>query len=349
MGSSRLIEFDLSRGVPQTPEALLRESGRPFVVRVQGKDPHRTRALSTLLHGNEPSGVRALHALLREGMTPATNLLAFVGSVGAATAPPGFAHRALPGRPDLNRCFVPPFEEGERALAGEVLDVLRSARPEALIDIHNTTGHTPPYGVGTIVGDHQLHLVSLFAGAYVHSDLRLGTLVEATENDFPSVVVECGLAGSAAADDLARAGLARYLSAGTLAPDPVAAGKVRVTGTPIRVSVRTGERLAFGDAPEPGADLTVRSGIDTRNFTPMRAGEIIGWLGGGGAWPLWAVGAEGRDLSRELFTARGNVLETRRDIIPIMMTTDPEIAISDCLFYVVSDCSSGGEGTRGAA
>jgi len=109
-----------------------------------------------------------------------------------------------------------------------------------------------------------------------------------------------------------------------------------VVGKPSRVNIRTGARLAFGNAPVPGADITVRSGIDGQNFKLMPAGSIVGWLSGGGGWPLWAVGAEGQDVSRDLFDARGEVLATRRDIIPIMMTTDPGIAISDCLFYVVS-------------
>jgi hypothetical protein len=182
----------------------------------------------------------------------------------------------------------------------------------------------------------QLHLVSLFARAYVHSDLRLGTLVEATEREFPSIVVECGRAGDPASDALARAGLERYLGAENLEPQGEPLSDIAVVGKPIRVNIRTGARLAFGDAPVAGADFTVRRGIDGQNFKPMPAGSVVGWLGGGGAWPLWAVGVEGQDVSRDLFDARGDVLETRRDIIPIMMTTDPEIALSDCLFYVVS-------------
>lgn len=330
----RVLEIAGREAVPDTPEALLRRAGGPCVLRVPGRDGGRTRAVSTLLHGNEPSGLRALHALLHEGFVPAVDLLAFLGSVEAALAPPPFSRRALPGHADLNRCFAPPYEEGERALAGEVLACLREAAPEALVDVHNTTGHTPPYGVGTIVGDEQLHLVSLFAGAYVHSDLRLGTLVEATEREFPSVVIECGMAGDPASDALARAGLERFLGAAGLSPRREAVSRVQVVGRPVRVNVRTGARLAFGEGPVPGADLTVLSDIDGRNFKPMPPGSLIGWVGGG-AWPLWAVGAEGRDVSRDLFNARGSSLETRREIIPIMMTTDPEIARSDCLFYVV--------------
>ncbi|MDP3936939.1 MAG: succinylglutamate desuccinylase/aspartoacylase family protein [Deltaproteobacteria bacterium] len=334
MSRLRAIEIDDRDRIPHTPEDFLRWLGGPAILRVPGRDGARTRAVSTLLHGNEPSGLRALHRMLREGFVPAVDLVAFIGSVEAALSPPVFSRRALPDHPDLNRCFAPPFEQAERALAGQVLDQLRGAAPEALVDVHNTTGHTPPYGVGTIVADPQLHLVSLFASAYVHSDLRLGTLVEATEHEFPSVVIECGMAGEAASDALAKAGLERYLGAGDLEPIREAVSGITVVGRPIRVNIRTGARMAFGDAPVPGADITIRSDIDGENFKPMPRGAVVGWLSGG-AWPLWAVGVEGQDVSRDLFAARGEILETRRDIIPIMMTTDPEIALSDCLFYVV--------------
>jgi len=216
VGRLRVLEIQDRRDVPPSPEALLNRAGGPCLLRVRGRDRKRVRALSTLLHGNEPSGLRALHALLREGFVPAVDLIVFLGAVEAALTPPLFSFRALPDRPDLNRCFVPPFEQGERALAGEVLEHLHGAAPEALVDVHNTTGHTPPYGVGTIVADAQLHLVSFFARAYVHSDLRLGTLVEATEHAFPSIVIECGMAGDAASDALARAGLERFLGAESL-------------------------------------------------------------------------------------------------------------------------------------
>ena len=85
----------------------------------------------------------------------------------------------------------------------------------------------------------------------------------------------------------------------------------------------------------PGADLTLVSDIDRHNFTPVMPGAPVGWVAPGAPWPLEARGADGEDLSRDLFVARGGRLETRRGIIPIMMTTDATVALSDCLFYVV--------------
>ena len=75
--------------------------------------------------------------------------------------------------------------------------------------------------------------------------------------------------------------------------------------------------------------------IDRHNFERLSPGTPIGWLGRADGWPLDARDAEGREVSRLLFAARGGVLETRRSLVPIMMTTDSAIARSDCLFYAV--------------
>lgn len=41
------------------------------------------------------------------------------------------------------------------------------------------------------------------------------------------------------------------------------------------------------------------------------------------------------DPVEELFRARHGCLEVARPLQPLMVTIDPEIAMSDCLFYVV--------------
>ena len=102
---------------PRGLDAFLQELGGPAWIRVPGRDASRTRVVSTLLHGNEPSGVRAIHAWLRSGARPAVDTAFFVGPVEAARVPPGFAHRTRFGHRDLNRCFLPPFPGSEGELA----------------------------------------------------------------------------------------------------------------------------------------------------------------------------------------------------------------------------------------
>ncbi len=333
-GEIPLLDAPRPERVPTAVEDFLRLLGRPTVIHVPGRDRTRCRVVATLLHGNEPSGIRAVHAWLRSGSEPAVDVRVFVAAIDAALAPPGFAHRALPGHRDLNRCFFPPYEGREGRIAAGALARVREVRPEALIDLHNTTGHSPAYGVASRVGAPERALAALFADRLVHNSLRLCALVEATCLEFPSVTIECGRAGDADADAAAREGLERFLQA-----DRVGVGdetSLQILVDPVRVAVRAGATLVFGDNPDPSVDLTVARDPDRHNFESLPPGTPIGWTGGSdGGWPLEAHGADGEEVSRRLFSVGDGVIRTRRDLIPIMMTVDPAIACSDCLFYAV--------------
>lgn len=323
-------------GVPSTVESFLETLGGPTVLHQPGRDRSRTRGLSVLLHGNEPSSIRALHAWLRSGEVPAVDLVCFVGAVAAALVPPGFAQRVRPGGRDLNRCFRPPWDGEDGATAAEALQLLRQAGCDAMIDLHNNTGHNPAYGVGTRADAARLNLTALFADRFVVYDLALGALVEATADDFPSVAIECGRAGDPAADDVARDGLAQYLRADRFETRRVTAAHLEVFGSPVRVTVRSGLRLAFGEQPVAGVHLTLFADVDRHNFQTLLPGVPVGFLAPEAPWPFDARGADGLDISHDVFEVVDGFVRTRRGVVPIMMTTDPSIAIGDCLFYLVT-------------
>lgn len=335
--AERVAVLDAPRAdaLGETPEAFLAALGGPALLRVAGRDRSRTRGVATLLHGNEPSGLRALHAWLRSGAVPAVDLLCFVGAVDAALRPPGFAHRMLPGRADLNRCFAPPFAGPEGEVAREALQLLRELRCEALVDLHNNTGHNPAYAVATHAGPAVVSLTALFGERLIVSDLRLGTLTEATSEDFPSVTIECGRAGDPAADRAALAGLRRYAALESLEASAGKRPSLTVLEHPVRVCVRPEVRLAFGDAPVAGADLTLTGDIDRHNFELLLPGVPVGWVRAEADWPLEARSANDGEVSHDWFALRDGRLETRRPAVPIMMTVDVAVAKSDCLFYLV--------------
>jgi hypothetical protein len=322
--------------IPDSEIDFLRALGGPTLITVPGADPSRTRVVTTLLHGNEPSGLRATHRWLRSGRGSVPNAAFFIACVDTALSEPHFSHRHLPERRDFNRCFNPPWDEPEGELAKEVLSEILALEPESLVDLHNNTGHNPAYGVAVRIGETELDLVALFADRVVHAPLALGTLVEATIEHFPSVTIECGRSGDPSADDIASEGLASYLGRGEVGPRD-AAHSMAILSEPIRVCIASDVSLAFGDTGSREAQLTVSSDIDRHNFELLPSGSPIGWVHPGGEWPLDARRPDGSECSREMFRLRGSVLETCRDFIPIMMTTKPEIAKSDCLFYAVRE------------
>jgi hypothetical protein len=258
----------------------------------------------------------------------------FIGAVAAARASRPFTHRMLPGQRDLNRCFRAPFDGECGAVAREVLGYLEGARLEAVVDLHNNTGHNPAYAITTHATAAHFALASVFVTRVIHSALRLGSLMEAFAPDLPVVTVECGRAGSAAADAFARDRLAHFVELPAL---PTTAPSMHVLVDPVRVTLRRGSRVAFGQEPRSGFALTLRDDIDRHNFRRLEAGTHIGWLAGEAQLPLEARGSDGRDTAPALFEARGDALVTARPLLPVMMTTDPEVAEADCLFYVVRD------------
>ncbi len=222
-----------------------------------------------------------------------------------------------------------------------------------MVDLHNNTGHNPAYGVAFQVGHAEQSLVSLFAERIVHTPIELGTIVEATIPHFPSVTIECGRAGDPAADEVAWSGLRSFLDWGQIDfKRPIV--PLQLLESPVRVCVRPGTELAFGDAASAGASLTVSSSIDRHNFERMRPGSLIGWVSEGTGWPIEAIGVNGSECSRQFFELDSGILRTRREFIPIMMTTNRVIAESDCLFYAVQpgiamglSAHAGGDSRRG--
>lgn len=321
--------------IPATAEEFLDQLGQPSWIRIPGQDHKRQRLVATLLHGNEPSGLRAMHAWLHAGHKPHVDTVFYIGSVPAATRNAYFRHRSLVGERDANRCYGSPQNDTQGQIAAEFTALFQAERFEALIDIHNNTGHNPAYGIGYGVDSARLNLTGLFADWYMHSNLTMHTLVEMTEQRCPSISVECGRAGDPAADAAALAGLDRFLRIDDLQLGSPAPAHIKVLHHPHRVALSHDLPLAFGDKPQLGAQLTLRHDIDQHNFALLPAGTELGWVTGNSTPPLQCIGASGTDKASAWFVVRNGVLLTKTEMIPIMMTTDAHVAKTDCLFYAM--------------
>ncbi|MCG8421549.1 MAG: succinylglutamate desuccinylase [Proteobacteria bacterium] len=319
-----------------TAEQFLIELGGPTEILVTGRDRSRWRVLIVLMHGNEPSGPIAAWRWLRSGARPAVDISIFVLAVDAATEPPGFAHRMLPGKRDLNRCFVPPFDDDNGKLAREVLRRIRRRPCEALIDIHNNTGLNPAYGIINRPGLDRLKLVELFTNSCcILSDLNIGALTEVIVDDISSVAIECGHSRDPAAHDVALAGIERFVNTQDLELDTELNRDISLFDHPIRVRLRNGLTVRFSDQPDPTYDLTLRADIDNHNFHTLDPGTVLGWIQPGCAWPLVALGADQKDVSHLHFAISDDKLIFTTDRVPVMMTTDPIVARQDCLCYLM--------------
>lgn len=319
-------------------ESFLRALGGPAAVLFSGKNTQRTRALVTLLHGNEPSGVIALRRCIQQQFTPAVNLLCIVASVHAALAPPTFSHRMLPRARDLNRCFRPPFDDEQGRLAEEILEILQLHRPEAIIDMHNTSGSGPAFGVCAHLDRQHDALASLFSHRLLVSQLRLGALMEISDAQVPTVTIEVGGRLDDAAHELAYEGLLRYAKADrVLANAQETDWGLEILVNPQRLELADGVTLAYGEAPVPGYDVTLRADIEHYNFGTVEASTPLGWVHAEPRRLFRAVDAEGRCAVSALVRCEGGQLYPAGALKLFMITTNAAIAQSDCLFYAVAD------------
>ncbi|WOJ94588.1 M14 family metallopeptidase [Congregibacter variabilis] len=319
------------------PDALLDNLGGPVCILFSGRDTTRTRALVTLLHGNEPSGLFALHRWLLSAQQPAVNLLVIVASVHAALESPRFSHRMLPRARDLNRCFKPPFDDEQGRLAEEILELLRLHRPEAIVDMHNTSGSGPSFGVCTHLDRQHDALVSLFTRRLVVSHLNLGALMDISDASCPTVTIEVGGRQDEEAHTLAYDGLQRFASAQrVLANEDEVEWGIEILRDPIRLELCEGVTLAYDDKPRPGFDITLRSDIEHHNFGEVNPHTPLGWVKDDPQALFRAVDAFGRCAVTALVRCEDGVLYPSQGLKLFMITTNASIAQSDCLFYAVA-------------
>lgn len=316
-------------------EEFLNALPGPVCFIIPGKDQDRCRALSTLIHGNEPSGIRALYHYLLSGEVPAVNVLCFISSVTAARISPRFTHRHLPSGRDLNRCFAPPYDNPEGKLARSILKRLESAQPEALIDLHNTSAKGPPLAMATFLDERHYALASLFTSSLVHNDLFLNALDEVAGKTIPTILVECGGAADPEADLIAYAGVRRYMQREDLfGGNPIQ--NVELIVRQLRLEVVGDVSVVYSAEPQPGIDLTLLPNIDKYNYRNIQPRDQLGWTGKRGLDIFRIRGAEDTLPAEDYLMIDNDRLLCKSKLRVFMTTLKPDVVQSDCLFYFVS-------------
>lgn len=316
---------------------FLKQLGKPSVIRIRGKDRSRTRAIVTLLHGNEPSGVKAVHRLLADKIEPATDLVIVVASVPTALHTPVLSHRYLPGEEDFNRCFGKQGADNQERLAKAINDVLTNAAPEAVVDTHNTSAHSEPFAVTVSDSVRVQQICQLFTHRIVVIDQRLGTLIEQSTSAMPIVTVEFGGFMDPNADQLALESLHNFVTRPHLfnhEPAPA-----QILKHPLRLEMEETGRINYSSGVQEDMDITMINTIDQLNFKEIAAGTSLGWVNESGFAHFTAPTASGEDHFEECFELADGLLATRVPMTLFMATTDPEVARHDCLLYFTPDAS----------
>ena len=317
--------------------SFLQQLGGPVLINLDGEDSTRTRVLVTLSHGNEPSGLEAVHQWLLSGEKPVVNVVVLLGAVRAALLQPLFYYRQPPGERDLNRCFDSPGGDEQGKLASEMLQHIHARQPEALVDLHNTSGLSPAFAVTLGDTPEIRSLVSLFVQHMIVTDLRLGSLMEQSLG-CPLVTIEAGGAQDASSTRVAAMGVRRYFTARDVLDKR---GELKTFHRPLRLELREHSRLGFAGQALPGHDITLRADIEKFNAKSLLRQDMIGWLAADGLSHLEVRSDAGQPRQVEdYFKVEQGRLFPLQAMRLFMATTRPDVAASDCLFYFLMDGAS---------
>jgi hypothetical protein len=320
--------------------ALLKALERPTLIRVPGTGEWRPRAIATLLHGDESTGLQAALRVLRRRRTYPFDLYVVIGNVQAALAPPGFGHRFLDDQEDFNRIWgLGEPTTAQRRAADAILAELRSVDLESLVDIHNNTGDNPFYAIVTMETPDVLNLATLFTTTLLRWDLDVHTLMEAMRDRCPAIAVECGLPGRPESLAFAVDAIRRYLGAEPLVPHQVLRDHDLLGGL-VQVTIRPEVRVRFGGELDDEVDLVLDRDLDVHNFVEVPAGQLLGHVHPGTSAPLRATDADGRDVTDEYVSVDSQAVVMTQTTTPVMVTRTVEAARKDCLFYLATEVPS---------
>lgn len=332
------VDEAFAKEIPTNPLAFLRQLTGLTIFDVKGVDKTRTRVITTLIHGNEPSGMIALHQWLLAKVIPAVNIRFVICNPEAANLLPEFSHRYLHAAQDLNRFFdlKKESDSGIHRRAKQIMDAVSAVNPEAIIDLHNTSGSSPAFGVSISDSDKVLDLISLFTHKVILTGLNVGAIME---QDFsaPIVTIECGGATELFSHQIAIDGINRFTNREVIFDHHAA--QVDIHRFPCRVELKPDVTLGFGDYALLTADITVRTDIEKLNNQLTPAGELIGWYNKNNELPLTAKDEQGAEQLCNLLTLQNGCIYTKQSLQLFMATTKLDIANNDCLFYATIESS----------
>ena len=269
---------------------------------------------------------------LRSEYTPQTNLRIIICNPETAQTKPIFTNRYVGSHGDLNRFFGSKDLSSAVALrAQKITDAVNEVSPESVLDLHNTSGASPAFAVAVSDDKKTKDLVSLFTEKLIFTGLHVGAIMELDFN-CPIATIECGGAGEVNSHQVATDGLHRYFTREQLFDEH--SSRVKVHRHPIRIELRGDASVGFSHHRLPTTDITLRADVEELNRQHTERGEFLGWYSEEHQNSLQAIDESGNDRIDELFEFKNGCIFVRQNVQFFMVTTIPEIATNDCLFYL---------------
>lgn len=330
------MKLDLWDSIPEyffelPIEEALKNISNPTLVHIKGQNP-QPLFVSTLLHGNELSGIIAVRNLLKKYLEASRHLprdlYLLIGNPKAAQQ--GVRH--LDNQPDYNRIWHPTFNGPERSFTQKIHDIIDNNPPIALIDIHNNTGHNPLYSCISKKTPETLYLASFFSRIAIYTDEPATTLFIAMHDAAPTIVLECGKSKDPLGIYHAELMIDKALKLERFPDTMPPSDSYDLYQTIGRIMLRSVARLRIGSNRESNC-LTINEHIETFNFQPVSKDTIWAWSDvDENDWIIECF--PGFD-NQYFYKDNENAIRNSQEIVPAMLTIDPLVISQDCLGYLM--------------
>ena len=330
------MDLHIIDGLPEdlleaTPTELHKVLPGPTLLRLQGeKEP--PLFISTLLHGDEPTGFLAVQQLLnryqRQKQPLPRSVWLFLGNVAAARD----NVRHLPEQPDYNRIWKGgPWPEDN--LVRQLLDALNTHAPFAAIDIHNTSGKNPHYSCVCRLDSPFINLGKLFSPMIVYFTRPDEVISNALSSVCPAIAVESGMANDPFGVDHVLDFLEQCLVLDTLPTGTNTPAEPRVYHSIARIEVPKDCRIGYGETDRQ-VDFSFVKNLESMNFVEQAENTLVGWRRNP-ALKLAVIDEHGDDVSEGFISYHNEEIRLIRSVVPSMFTTFTPNVLDDCLGYLM--------------
>ena len=326
--------------VPATPLAWLHSLSSSSVIDFVGHEKHPWRVITSLLKGNSPSGLIAIHRLIKAGAFAKlkVNVRIIIASVEAAQQKPAFSNSVLPGGTNLDRCFGSTSLSHYYLRAQLLASSIRQVKPEAIVDMQNSQTTTKPFAMSIKQSHDHLALTSLFCQTLIVSNLKLGAIFEQAFN-CPIISVQCGDAQDKQSHQLTETGLIAFIEQKdlTLRELPV---EIDVIHDPKLISLAPDTSLTWQTTPTETdttlADITLNDSITKHSFSVFKQLTQIGWTNNQKPRLLISNQTNDEQLSNYITVESGQIF-CQPGTFVFAVNSPLSVSANDTLFYIARE------------
>jgi len=325
--------------IDQIPDRLLEISSNklheilpgPTLLRIPGekKPPF---FISTLLHGDEPTGFLAMQQLLsrcsQQKKRLPRSVWLFLGNISAARE----NVRHLPGQPDFNRIWKGgPLPE--HRVVEQILKILKSNPPFAGVDIHNTSGKNPHYACVNKLDGPFINLGKLFSSMIVYFTRPDEVISRALAEFCPAITIESGQAYDPFGVNHVLGFLELCLVLDTIPTNTNEPTEPKVYHSIARIEVPDHCRIGFGESCQ-NTDFNFIENLESMNFVLQAENTLVGWRRNPDL-KLAVIDEQSEDVSEGFISYTNEEIRLIRSVVPSMLTTLAPNILDDCLGYLM--------------